>query len=192
VPEPSKKRNEKPTAALPSSQLSIMALLSVVDRVSTTNTVLSALCKNLNVSVLLGIDRESLLPSNRSTAFPPCTLVFRSGLFPLVACVACLPFPDLSSHLATAPSAATSEPPDVASKRVSGAAASSQSCRPLTEDGLNAVGVTVEYAPVPIPLIAATLKIYACPLVNPVTVAVTDVDTERIKVVHVDPELVLY
>jgi hypothetical protein len=66
----------------------------------------------------------------------------------------------------------------------------------LTEEGLNAVGVTVleavEYSLVPTPLTAATLKIYSCPLVNPTTVAVVDVDIERIKVVHVDPELVLY
>jgi hypothetical protein len=51
---------------------------------------------------------------------------------------------------------------------------------------------TVEYAPVPIPLTAATLRTYPCPLVNPVTETVVDVDIERVKVVHVNPELVLY
>jgi hypothetical protein len=74
--------------------------------------------------------------------------------------------------------------------------ASSQSCKPLTEEGLNAPGVTaleaVEYAPVPIPLIAATLRTYPCPLVKPVTDTVVDVDAERAKVVHDDPELELY
>jgi hypothetical protein len=74
--------------------------------------------------------------------------------------------------------------------------ASSHSCKPLIKEGLNATGVTaleaVEYAPVPIPLTAATLRTYACPLVNPVTVAVVDVDAERVKVVHDDPELALY
>jgi hypothetical protein len=64
------------------------------------------------------------------------------------------------------------------------------------EEGLNSEGVTTElaaeYAPVPIPLTAATLKIYPCPLVNPVTDTVVDVDAERVKVVHDDPELALY
>jgi hypothetical protein len=86
-----------------------------VGRLKTMNTVLSALCKNLKVAVLLGIVKESSTPSSRSTSLPPCTADFRSGLLPLVACVACLLLPLLSCHLATAPSAATSEPPLVAS-----------------------------------------------------------------------------
>ena len=49
-------------------------------------------------------------------------------------------------------------------------------------------GVTLldalEYAPVPAALIAATLKVYAVPLVRPVTVAFRSVDTASLKVVH--------
>jgi hypothetical protein len=61
---------------------------------------------------------------------------------------------------------------------------------------LGAAGVTLllaaVYAPVPIVLTAATRNIYAVPLVNPVTDTVVDVDAERVKVVHDDPELELY
>jgi hypothetical protein len=42
---------------------------------------------------------------------------------------------DLSSHRATPPSAATSEPPLVASNSVEASEASSQSCRPAMNDG---------------------------------------------------------
>jgi hypothetical protein len=51
--------------------------------------------------------------------------------------------------------------------------------------------LAVLYAPVPIPLIAATRKIYAVPLVSPVTVAVVAVEVPSVNVVQVDPELLL-
>jgi len=56
-------------------------------------------------------------------------------------------------------------------------------------------GVTVAallHAPCPTPFVAATRNVYAVPLLNPVTVALVAVDTDRVNVVHDDPELLEY
>ena len=64
-----------------------------------------------------------------------------------------------------------------------------------TPGGVPAVGVTaleaVEYVPVPAALTPATRNVYAVLLVNPVTVALVDVDVPSLNVVHDDPELLL-
>jgi hypothetical protein len=52
--------------------------------------------------------------------------------------------------------------------------------------------LAAEYAPVPTPFTAATRKVYAVPLVRPVTAAEVAVDVPSETVVHVEPLLLLY